>query len=35
LHDDISDVEKAAAALASSGYERVVGYVDGGLSAWQ
>jgi len=43
IHEDIPDalpdnataVEKAARALASVGYDRVVGYVEGGLGAWQ
>jgi rhodanese-related sulfurtransferase len=35
LRDDTSEVEQAAAALASIGYDRVAGYVDGGLCGWQ
>ena len=34
LRDDTSNVEKAAKALASVGYDQVVGYVEGGMSAW-
>ena len=35
LHDDMTNVEKAANMLACVGYDRMAGYLDGGLCAWR
>jgi glyoxylase-like metal-dependent hydrolase (beta-lactamase superfamily II)/rhodanese-related sulfurtransferase len=35
LRDDIPNVEKASRALACVGYDRVVGFLDDGMCAWQ
>ena len=34
LYDDMPNVERAANMLACVGYDRVAGYLDGGLCAW-